>query len=249
MAHHPLSAGSILFHHHKPTVIAVIGCGGKTTFIHKLAEECQQKKVLITPTTKMKPWDNEWIQLCTTLEDCDQHQATIGVQCLGIQNNVTHKLEALPITLLQEIISHYDIALLEADGSRGLPCKGWLHNEPVIPSFCTDTVAIVTLTSLNKPATKDSILRIPEFLQLTGLSYGDRITIDTLTMMICSDGGMLKNTVGERYLFINQVECDADIPLAKQFIASIQQSCKDPIRSFYGSAIRNQWREYYASSS
>ena len=117
------SAGTLLGLEDK-AIIAVIGCGGKTSLIASLANEYRHKKVLVTPTTKMFPIE--------------------GIQCLGILNEASGKLEALKQEQLEAIIPQYDLVLLEADGSAGLPCKGWLADEPVVPAFCTHTIGVVT---------------------------------------------------------------------------------------------------------
>ena len=104
--------------------IAVVGCGGKTSLIELLADRMRDKKVLISTTTKIFPPKMKDIVLFETLRQCEEHEPRTGVQCMGILNSASGKLEALPDSFLAAIKSRYDIVLLEADGSRGLPCKG-----------------------------------------------------------------------------------------------------------------------------
>ena len=226
----------------KLSVIAVIGCGGKSTFIETLAHECSGKKVLITPTTKMWPIRREGVLLRSTPQECFSHKALKGIQCLGMLNETSGKLEALPSEQLENMVSQYDIVLLEADGSRGLPCKSWLPGEPVIPHYSTHTVGIVTMDALGKPSGSDTVLRLPEFPALTGLQEGDTITAAALTSMVCAQNGMFRNGRGRQSIFVNKVESDTAI--AKEYLLNIRQTFPGRFACLaYGSALTNKWQE------
>jgi probable selenium-dependent hydroxylase accessory protein YqeC len=192
-----ISAGSI---------VSVVGCGGKTSLIGLIAEENKNKKVLVSPTTKVFPILSDEVVLCDTLESSIEHVPKTGIQCLGVLNTRSGKLEALPKYALAALATLYDVVLMEADGSRGLPCKGWLKNEPVVPFFSTHTVGVVSLCALGKQATKEFVHHLPEFLSLTGLKEGDIITEQAIEDMLCAPLGMIKNSIGKNYLVINKVE-------------------------------------------
>jgi probable selenium-dependent hydroxylase accessory protein YqeC len=237
------SAGTLLGLTEKvPAVIAVAGCGGKTTFIESLAQEYRRRKVLITPTTKIFPMHGSSAVLVVTREDCLSHTPVNGIQCLGVLHEKTGKLEALALKELEEIVPRYDIVLLEADGSCGLPCKGWLPGEPVIPPYSTHTVGIVTLNALGKPADSDSVLRLPEFLQLTGLRRGETITMQAMTTMVCGSSGMFRSGIGSQFIFVNQVEETATTALAGEWLRDIQRAYPGRFAGLaWGSARDNQW--------
>ncbi len=238
------SAEAVLGITDEPAIVAVVGCGGKTTFIESLARAHCHKKVLISPTTKILPKTGCGVTLRTTLGECQAHLPETGIQCLGLYNDASGKLEALPPTLLAEIAPQYDMVLLEADGSRGLPCKGWRPNEPVIPPFCTHTVGIVTLNALEKPADERYVLNLAEFLRLTGLLKGEAIRRQTLEDMVCSAEGMFRNAVGRACLFVNQVEDEETAAIAASWLREWQEKMPDRFfRLAYGSARRNLWME------
>ena len=206
------------------SVIAVTGCGGKTSLIQLIADKLRDKKVLVSPTTKMFPIK--------------------GIQCQGMLNEVNGKLEALPVETLARLIHQYDITLLEADGSRGLPCKGWLPNEPLIPPYCTHTVGIVSMSALGKAATKTVVHHLPEFLLLTGLEKGDTITAQALEAMVCAPEGMFKSSAGKQYLLVNQVEDDTAVCAAQSFLQIIKEKYPDRFkRLIYGSVRMDIWQE------
>jgi len=209
-----------------PSVVAVVGCGGKTSLIKRLAECSQSNKVLISPTTKMFP-------------------VSVGnADCLGVLDRKTGKLESLPADELANLVPLYDIVLLEADGSRSLPCKGWMEYEPVIPEYCTHTIGVVTLNALGKPATGDIVHNLPQFLALTGLREGEEITLDSLIEMVCAPGGMFKNSIGSRILLVNQVEDQATADIANAFLRSISERYPDFFtKLLLGSVHDNIWQE------
>jgi probable selenium-dependent hydroxylase accessory protein YqeC len=207
------------------SVVAVVGCGGKTSLIELMANRLKSAKVLISPTTKMFPVKVE------------------GADCLGVFNGESGKLEAFPEPVLEGLIPRYDVTLLEADGSKGLPAKGWLDREPVVPPYCTHTVGVVTLRALGNAATSRRVHRLPEFLALTGLREGAPITQKALAAMICAPEGMFKNSAGRRYLVVNQVEGEAAAQAALFFLLMIKEQYPDRFeRCVYGSAHQDAWK-------
>jgi len=208
-----------------PCIAAVIGCGGKTSLLKQMAEGFQGKRVLISPTTKAFPMN---------IKNAD---------CRGIFNPATGKLEALPEHELADLVSKYDVVLLEADGSRSLPCKGWRADEPVIPKFCTHTLGIVTLNALGCKANSAYVHNLPQFLALTGLHEGDAITLKALQNMVCAPDGMFKNSVGSRIILLNQVETQLNAKIAKVFLKTIKNSYPGVFaKLLFGSIHHDSWQ-------
>jgi probable selenium-dependent hydroxylase accessory protein YqeC len=208
------------------SIAAVVGCGGKTSLIELMANRLRGAKVLISPTTKMLPMKAD------------------GADCLGAFNEESGKLEALPPQILKDMVSRYDVTLLEADGSKGFPAKGWLDSEPVVPCYCTHTVGVVTLKAIGKAAVPRIVHRLPEFLELTGLREGELITARALADMVCAPDGMFRNSAGRRYLVVNQVEEEAAAQDALYFLLMIQERYPGRFeRYIYGSAHQDAWKE------
>jgi len=226
------------------SVVAVVGCGGKTSLIGLMADKLRDKRVLVSTTTKIFPPNMEGVAVCETLRQCGEHRPRAGVQCFGLLNRESGKLEALPETFLAEIIPRYDIVLLEADGCRGLPCKGWLANEPVVPRYCTHTVGVVTMKALGKAAGESTVHRLPEFTALTGLREGQAITARALEAMVCAPSGMFKNSAGRRYLLVNQAEDDASARTALSFLQTIKEQYPGRFaKLLFGSVHADAWQE------
>lgn len=226
------------------SIISVVGCGGKTSLIELLASQNSEKKVLISPTTKILQMNTANVTLCDTLEISIQHVPQKGIQCLGQFNEQNGKLEALPEHVLTDMIPLYDIVLMEADGSRGLPCKGWRENEPVVPPYSTHTVGVVTMDALGKEATSEIVHSLPEFLSLTGLRESEPINEQTLEDMVCLPNGMFKGSAGQQYLLVNRVENKTTIQIAEFFLNIIKVKYPGRFkRLIFGSVHRNMWYE------
>ena len=224
--------------------ISVVGCGGKTSLIELIANLNSSKKVLVSPTTKTFPMTSDDVMLCDTLEKCKNHKPQSGIQCLGQHNERNGKLEALPEQMLNKLVPLYDIVLMEADGSRWLPCKGWLDYEPVINKLSTHTLGVVTMNALGKPATEEIVHHLLEFLSLTGLNENEIITEQVLNDMVNLPGGMFKRSAGHRYLLVNQVEDEVTTRIAETFLKSINDKYPGRFkRLIYGSVRNNTWQE------
>ena len=234
------------------SVLAVVGCGGKTSIIRLIADKNTDRKVLISPTTKILPMTDDdaddGVISRGTVCQCEAHIPQTGLQCLGVYNDETGKLEALPGHILAKLVPRYDVSLLEADGSQGLPCKGWRCYEPVVPEYCTHTVGIVTMRALGAKVSGATVHRIPEFSSLTGLHEGDFIDMQALVIMVCSPQGMFKNSVGRRYLIVNQVEDDPSADAARAFLREVRNKDEKHFDSYfekllYGSVFTDTWQE------
>jgi len=134
-------------------VISFIGSGGKTTLIYLLARELAAEgfSVIITSTTKMKlpePYQAPFIEYtdnnrATTALLQKQKITATGITCPeGKFTLPTDKIKFLAAA---------DFVLVEADGSKNLPCKAWADYEPVIPSETNSIIHLAGLTCLNQP--------------------------------------------------------------------------------------------------
>jgi probable selenium-dependent hydroxylase accessory protein YqeC len=212
-------------------VAAVIGCGGKTSLIEAIARETlalrPKLKIMVSPTTKMYP---------------PKHSP---VPYMGVLDEETGKLTALPPEELKALLPRYGLILLEADGSKGLPCKGWREDEPAVPEFCTHTVGVFPVTALGLAATAENVHRLGEFLALTGLREGEEITEAALARMVCGEQGMFKNAVGDRFLIANQAEDDAKKKAAQSILARIKAEYPHKFEMLlFGSVFSGEWHEF-----
>jgi len=210
--------------------MAVIGSGGKTSLIWRLAASSSpSRKILVTPTTKMfvpapeaKLYDE--YSGSGVLPSCPAS----GVTLAGIFNEDEGKLEALPQGKLKEIIPHYDLVLMEADGSRGLPFKAWAEDEPVVPPFTDLTIGMLPMRHLGEPVSENLIHRLPLFLALTGAAPGEALKMEHMLHLITGGTagesfipGLFAKAQGKKILFINQTEESSALRQARELAENL----------------------------
>ena len=131
-------------------VQAIVGAGGKTSLIRKLANEyrAEGKKVFVATTTHM------FIEEDTLLTDDAEEIIGVllekGYAMAGIPEG--RKIKSLSEETYLEVCKHADMVLVEADGSKHMPVKFPDEKEPVIPVNVDEIVIVCGLQAIGKPA-------------------------------------------------------------------------------------------------
>lgn len=196
-------------------MISVVGGGGKTTTIFKLASELRlfNKKVLITTTTAIY---NPKTDLYDNLVILDNNQSiesywekgtiTILGRCISSEN----KLLGIDRNFLNEIFNKnlFDFILIEADGSKERPIKAPAYHEPVVPSLTSKVIGVIGIDSLGKTIDETNVHR-PELLStITNSKIGDVITEETIYKLVTAKDGLFKGASKDmkRYLLLNKAD-------------------------------------------
>jgi probable selenium-dependent hydroxylase accessory protein YqeC len=133
-----------------------------------------------------------------------------GVTFAGNHEEGASKTTALSPALLPALIRSADVTLIEGDGSKTLPLKGWADYEPVVPPSTTVTVGVIPLWPLGMPATETVIHRLPQFCALTGAEKAGVLTASHLASAVSGGPnkrrGLFAEARGKRVLFFNQAE-------------------------------------------
>lgn len=142
----------------KRGVTAVIGGGGKTSLLYRLAEELKEKgRVILCTTTHILPPDH-----IPVLEEVSE---VSGVICVGTPCE-NGKL-SVPQQSIEELCDHADYVLIEADGSKGLPLKAHAAHEPVIPREAENVICVVGASGIGR-LISDAAHRPERYVQLAG---------------------------------------------------------------------------------
>lgn len=169
---------------------AIIGSGGKTSLLLRLARELSRKgSVIVTTSTHIFP--PEEIAFSETAA------AFAGILCVGspCENG---KLGA-PQQSFEELEGLADFVLVEADGSKRLPLKAHLPHEPVIPDHAKRTICVVGASGLNRPI-EEVVHRADRFLALTDSEIATPSAVAL---------ALKKETLADCY-FINQSDADEE---------------------------------------
>lgn len=204
---------------HLPEMVAVVGSGGKTSFMFGLAGamEHQGAKVITTTTTKIfvpNPDQSPAIvlssELGVLLAKVQTALESHGHVTMALSQNADNKLIGLPPELIDHIYAEVDadLVLIEADGARGLPLKGPGPGEPVIPAEAGLVVPMVGLGGLGRPMGEDTVFRPERFAKLTGLTLGDPITAESIAAVMFHRHGLCRDVPERARIipFLNQAD-------------------------------------------
>ncbi len=214
-------------------VICLVGAGGKTSLMFRLARELAASgdRVLTTTTTKISEQEaarnsSEIItgSVGALLDRAgDSREARLPIT--AARNGSAGKLigfEARDIDRLWQA-NLFDWIIVEADGAFRRPLKTPDVHEPVVPDCCECVVGMAGLTAFGKPLTDQWVFRLPLFASLTGLEAGDTITAAAIAASFCCKGGIFKGSPphARQIAFLNQAETPECLEAGYQVIAAL----------------------------
>ena len=220
-------------------VISLVGAGGKTALMFRLARELSGPgdPVLSTTTTKIYMPNRKQSSVVMISESARalmkeartllKHYPHIsaGGRLIPFQN----KLKGLPPETIDEIWQSrvFRWVLVEADGAAGRPVKAPAFHEPVIPQSTKWVIGIVGLEAVGKPLTEKWAFRPQLFSKVTGLAPGETISESSIADMLMSADGIFKNApVGaRRFVFLNQADSEERLETGRR-IANLITSKK-----------------------
>ena len=218
-------------------VVSIVGAGGKTSLMFRLAREARNRemKVLVTTSTKiLVPNSVQYDALDLTGKlFSDQTIAAPGVYVGGLPDNLPGKMQGVREDFLARQRHLFDLVLIEADGAACKPLKGWRNDEPVVDDSTTATIGVLDIQTIGTIVNETSVHRLGIFSQLTGAEPGDIISLGHLLRIICHDDGLFSRSLGREILFINKVESEE-----QQKNADLLRSQLDNLHIVAGSVTR-----------
>lgn len=189
---------------------AFVGAGGKTSAIFIVCRELRQRgfSVAVTTTTHMFPPPEETFGqlLLSPSEDAVCRAAMRGICAAGGRIDERGKLTGISAEGLLFLQGHFDYVLVEADGSRRLPCKMPGEKEPVIPKDAGAVVGVLGMSALGKPL-KEICFRPELAAEKLHVPIYSLVTPALLAEMALSPEGLQKGVEGRPFsLLINQRE-------------------------------------------
>lgn len=141
-----------LFGDRDPRCIALVGAGGKTSAVRRMAEElsARGKRVVITTTTKMHPPEDRSL-FAESLEAAEALLDQGKIAWAGVYFN-EFKMQGIE-GALPALCAMADYVLVEADGAKKHPLKMIDRSrEPVIPPEIQAVVAVAGMDALGRRA-------------------------------------------------------------------------------------------------
>jgi probable selenium-dependent hydroxylase accessory protein YqeC len=225
--------------------IALLGGGGKTALLHKLAEEfaIHYPAVLQTSLTKtaFHPSDNPLILNefdFDTFKSIKYERNPLFVIGEKINNA---KLKGISEDELAKIRQQFVVTIFECDGARNKPFKAHSNYDPTVPNFATHVIIIVGADIVNTKV-NDGLVHRPElFCKIWNVKTDFRLNIDFIVDVVSSSTGYLSKVpsgVDVTY-FVNK--WDNHRKNTEDLARAIYLKTEKP--TFYGSVQNNELRQ------
>ena len=211
----------------RPGLTALIGGGGKTTLMYRLADELSSLgTVIVCTSTRILAPDDLPVLTGGKIEEIAAALGNDPVLCVG-ESAEKGKLSA-PLIPFDELKRCADYVIVEADGAHRLPIKAHAEYEPVIPGCCDRTVLVIGADAFGLPIA--DICHRPEiFSSLAGVDPCASVTPEIVSRVIAAEG------LGD-CVYINKAEDESAAAYAK----SLAALCDIPV--YAGSLKEEEYR-------
>jgi len=200
-------------------VISLVGAGGKTTLMFRLARELllAGKKVVTTTTTKILEPSSEETP-CLFVHSDEEKLKQLALQHIDQFRHITLALERLESRKLKgispELVSllcnspEIDMMIIEADGAAGRPVKAPREWEPVIPSHTTLVIGFLGVDGVGKELNEENLFQAERISKLTRTPMGGKMTCEGMAILMVHPQGIFKGAphLSRKVAFINKVD-------------------------------------------
>lgn len=227
----------------KKDMICIVGAGGKTSVMFRLAQELSSRgmRVLVTTTTAIYyPDRKQYDQIFVSEEEAPElfdKESNSGITVLGRSVSSEGKLlgvnpEFLDIVFMKGI---FDCIIVEGDGSKSRPVKAPARHEPVIPSRTGKLIGLIGLDSVGMEVCPEFVHRSELFCAITGCRENDIINSEMISRLVVHEEGLFKSApaFSERYLVLNKADGEKEMETA----ADIAQKLSDKKHKLAGIII------------
>jgi probable selenium-dependent hydroxylase accessory protein YqeC len=215
-------------------MISLVGAGGKTSLMFRLAAELvhQGRRVVTTTTTRiLEPSPEESSCLFIDSEEgklgryIDGHLSSSRHITIARERIDSNKLRGVSPGFVGEIwaTKAIEYLIVEADGAAGRPVKAPREGEPVIPSDTTLAVALLGVDGMDLELREENIFRSERVSRLTGISIGEKMTDDAMAILVTHPEGILKGTPASSraVLFLNKIDTPNGMEKARKIARKV----------------------------
>lgn len=223
-------------------IISVVGAGGKTSVVTRLAKELlvRKTKAIVTTTTKMyepKDWyfidtpsyksNVSSLEIEKNLSKIKTSLETNTVIWVGART-LNDKIMMISPEFLKRLVDLRIPIIIEADGAKRLPCKVPAAHEPFIIRETTLVIGVYGIDCVGKPI--QQVCHRPELVaKLLEKSLNHVLTCEDLVQLVVSKSGLQKNVEPymDFYFILNKIHTRLDLELAMKIGELLSQ------RGFY----------------
>jgi len=225
-----------------PPVVAIVGGGGKTSLLYRLAREAagMGRRAVITGTTRFTPLNPMPLVVRAPQQQLPSRLVAAwsadpsGTRCIvaaGDGEQPAGRFDPLLPGTVERVRGLPGLGLLaiEADGSKMRPFKAPALHEPVIPECATHVVAIVGADALGTPLDEAHVHRPDRVREILGhdrirsVHEGDMCDAAMIAAVLAHPEGGRK-AVGTRHFTVIVNKADIDLDAAFRLARAIQQA-------------------------
>ncbi|MBI2881693.1 MAG: putative selenium-dependent hydroxylase accessory protein YqeC [Candidatus Tectomicrobia bacterium] len=208
--------------------VAIVGAGGKTTLLYRLAREMAPEAaksggiVLITTTTKIFRPSEEEAEAVILSADLEEARKRIRkaarkdlrvVLAAGAHPDPRYgreKLNGIPPGWAGALLGLDEVAwlLVEADGSQRRPLKAPGEGEPVWPEPTHVALGVLGLSALGRPLGLEWAFRPERVSSVTGLAVGEALGPGAFAAILAHPEGIFRGCPDSARVigFLNQAD-------------------------------------------
>jgi probable selenium-dependent hydroxylase accessory protein YqeC len=245
----------------KGGVISLVGAGGKTTLMFRLARELsgQGDAVLTTTTTKIYMPARQQSSAVIVAECAKEVLQQVRMHLkhhrhISAGSRILHfqdKLKGFPSSVIDDIWQSgiFRWIIVEADGAAGRPVKAPATHEPVVPKCTKWVVGMVGLEAVGKPINARWVFRPQLVSQITGLAGNAILTESAIVDLFIDQNGILKDAPAGaiRLAFLNQADSREQLESGREIAqALVRQQMSGLTRILIGQLLYEPTvKEYY----
>ena len=235
-------------------VASLVGAGGKTALMFRLAKELSEngESVLTTTTTKIFMPTGEQSAHIVVSADPEEalgkagelmkssYHITVGREHLVPEN----KLVGFGPDAIGKFWESglFRWILVEADGAAQRPLKAPADHEPVIPECSTHVVAVVGLDAVGEPLTDRWVFRPDIYSQMSGLPLNSPITERSVAVVILDHNGMIKGcpSAAKRCVFLNKADDESAFAAGRRIASILREESKGSLERILIGSVRKE---------
>jgi len=200
-------------------VISLVGGGGKSILMRKLAGELElaRQPVITTTTTHILLSQATGHLILEEEPETLLEKAVLAISdhahlTLACKQEASGKLSGPDTATIDKLAGCAGCLIIEADGANQKPLKIPNATEPVIAGSTTLVVAMVGIDCLGQPA-RQTLFRYDLAADIIGVGADDTITPQVVAALLEHPRGITKGSPpgARKIVFINKIESDEDL--------------------------------------
>lgn len=210
-----------------------------------LAEELSKagRRVIVTTTTHIFPPDTGQYGPVFSPEDTAGIAAALertGLAVAAGPLDERGKLTGVSDAQVEGLLELAEYVLVEADGSRRLPCKTPGDREPALPVKTELVVGVLGLKSLNYPL-EAVCFRAGLAARRLGVEPENPVTPELLARLAAEPWGLAKATEGRRFVILLNQSDVCDPAQLCQVVQAVKETSGAPVVS--AALQKREWKE------